>query len=157
MLDTARVIIDQAKASQCNIILPKDVAVASDIQAHVPRREVSIHDVAAHDKIVDIGKATMQDIRNTLSDCATVVWNGPVGIFEIPPFDVGSTSIAQNIARLTTSGKLVSVAGGGDTLAALAHAGCENEFTYTSTAGGAFLEWLEGKTLPGVEALYTSR
>lgn len=153
MLDTARTILEKAQKSHCNIILPKDVAVTTDIQAHVPRREVSIQDVGTQDKIVDIGKATMEDIRNQLSDCATVVWNGPVGIFEIPPFDEGSSSIAKDIGQLTSSGILVSVAGGGDTLAALAHAGCEQEFTYTSTAGGAFLEWLEGKTLPGVEAL----
>lgn len=155
MIGTAQEILEEAKASGCTVILPKDVTVTTEIKAQVPRRVVLVSDVQSEDKIVDIGELTIADIRSQLATCATVVWNGPVGIFEIPPFDVGSTEIAKIIAELTRKGNLISVAGGGDTLAALAHAGCSDGFTYTSTAGGAFLEWLEGKSLPGVMALET--
>jgi len=153
MMDTARTILAQAKPSGCEVILPQDVAVTTEIKARNSRRVVPILQVQPHDKIVDIGEKTIAYIATKLSTCATVIWNGPVGIFEIPPFDVGSTAIAQTIATQTKEGSLISVAGGGDTLAALAHAGCGDDFTYTSTAGGAFLEWLEGKSLPGVIAL----
>ncbi len=153
MMDTAREIVEQAKTSGCAVILPQDVAVATEIKAHMPRRVVLVFEVQPLDKIVDIGELTMADIRAQLATCATAIWNGPVGIFEMPPFDVGSTEIAKIIAELTRKGSLISVAGGGDTLAALTHAGCSDGFTYTSTAGGAFLEWLEGKSLPGVVAL----
>lgn len=153
MMDTARSILDGAKASGCSVILPQDVAVTIEIKPHVLRRVVAISEVNLEDKIVDIGEQTVALIRSSMALCATVIWNGPVGIFEISPFDVGSTEIAKIIADFTRKGSLVSVAGGGDTLAALAHAGCSDAFTYTSTAGGAFLEWLEGKSLPGVVAL----
>ena len=153
MLDTANQIMTQAKSSNCRVILPTDVAVTTDIKASNPRHVVPISHVQDLDKIVDIGEETISHIRALLAACATVVWNGPVGIFEIHPFDAGSTAIARSIADQTKKGNLISIAGGGDTLAALAQAKCDKDFTYTSTAGGAFLEWLEGKTLPGVEAL----
>lgn len=153
MTQTARLILEDAKASKCDVILPQDVAVTTDIKPHTPHRVVPVSDVQADDKIVDLGDATVDLIRLKLARCATVIWNGPVGVFEVPPFDVGSTAIAKSIADQTAKGTLISVAGGGDTLAALAHAGCGSAFTYTSTAGGAFLEWLEGKSLPGVVAL----
>jgi phosphoglycerate kinase len=133
--------------------LPQDVAVTLDLKAKTPRRVLPVSDVQAYDKIVDIGEETVAVINAKLSGCATVVWNGPVGVFEVPPFDVGSVALAKCIADQTVKGNLISVAGGGDTLAALAHAGCVDRFSYTSTAGGAFLEWLEGKELPGVKAL----
>ncbi|MBX9805765.1 MAG: phosphoglycerate kinase [Alphaproteobacteria bacterium] len=155
MLDTARAIVTDSYEYECDLILPEDVAVTSDIKADTPRRVVQVMDVQGSDKIVDIGQNTIAEIRSQLATSGTVVWNGPVGIFEIPPFDVGTVEIAKCIAEFTKNGTLISVAGGGDTLAALAHAGCSDAFTYTSTAGGAFLEWLEGKTLPGVEALET--
>jgi phosphoglycerate kinase len=153
MLDTARTILQDAKTLGCDVVLPKDVAVTTDIKSQENRSVVPINSVQSDEKIVDVGEATIEIITQKLSSCATVVWNGPVGIFEIPPFDRGSTALAKRIAEYTQVGRLISVAGGGDTLAALAHAGCENDLTYTSTAGGAFLEWLEGKILPGVEAL----
>ncbi len=157
MIDTARFILEQAKTTGCEVILPQDVVVTREIKPPITRHVVSVWQVQAHDKIVDLGAETIAYIHTKLRTCATVVWNGPVGIFEIPPFDEGSTAIAKSIADQTMAGHLVSIAGGGDTLAALAHAGCSNAFTYTSTAGGAFLEWLEGKKLPGVEALYHAR
>jgi len=157
MLDTARQILKGAESCGCMVILPKDVAVTEDIKPLSTHRTVSITDIQVQDKIVDIGETTISYIREQLATCATVVWNGPVGIFEIFPFDRGSIAIAKAIAELTHKGVLTSVAGGGDTLAALAQAGCSHALTYTSTAGGAFLEWLEGKALPGVEALESDR
>ncbi len=156
MMDTARLILEQAKTAGCEVILPQDVAVTTEIKPQITRHVVSVSQVQAPDKIVDLGTETVAYIHTKLRTCATVIWNGPVGIFEIPPFDEGSTAIAKSIADQTMAGHLVSIAGGGDTLAALAHAGCSNAFTYTSTAGGAFLEWLEGKKLPGIEALSKS-
>ena len=157
MIDTAHSILEAAKISGCNVILPQDVVVTTNIKSQGLRRIVSISDVQPEDKIVDIGERTIETICSKLATCATVIWNGPVGIFEILPFDVGSVEIAKEIAAQTQKGSLISVAGGGDTLAALAHAGCSDKFTYTSTAGGAFLEWLEGKTLPGVAALEAAK
>lgn len=153
MKKTAQTIIAQAQACGCHVILPLDVAVTTEIKSQAYRRVVPIDQVQSEDKIVDVGDATVATIRDHLSSCQTVVWNGPIGIFEIPPFDKGTVLVAQAIADQTRNNKLVSVAGGGDTLAALAHAGCAEDFTYTSTAGGAFLEWLEGKPLPGLIAL----
>ena len=153
MLEAARAILKAAEASECSIILPQDVVVTKDIKAPGGRRVIALSDIRGDDKIVDLGDKTIADICDRLTRCATVVWNGPVGIFEIPPFDVATTTIAKAIAAQTAAGSLVSVAGGGDTLAALVHAGCSDGLTYTSTAGGAFLEWLEGKVLPVVEAL----
>lgn len=157
MMDTAHSILKDAKISGCEVILPQDVVVTLDIKPESMRQSVSISDVQPEDKIVDVGERTIETICSKLATCATVVWNGPVGIFEIPPFDVGSVEIARGIAELTQQGSLISVAGGGDTLAALAHAGCSDQLTYTSTAGGAFLEWLEGKVLPGVAALEAAK
>lgn len=157
MMDTAHSILKAAKISGCEVILPQDVVVTLDIKPESMRQSVSISDVQPEDKIVDVGERTIETICSKLATCATVVWNGPVGIFEIPPFDVGSVEIARSIAELTQQGSLISVAGGGDTLAALAHAGCSDQLTYTSTAGGAFLEWLEGKVLPGVAALEAAK
>lgn len=153
MEETANKIMEKAKPSSCKIILPRDVAVTTEIKASTPRHVVPVTHVEDNDKIVDIGEDTVGIIRHLLASCATVVWNGPVGIFEIPPYDVGSNAIAHAIADLTKKGSLISVAGGGDTLAAISHARSDKDFTYTSTAGGAFLEWLEGKDLPGVKAL----
>jgi len=153
MLDTAHAILAQAKVSGCEVILPRDVAVTLEIKAYVSREIVTITQVQPSHKIVDIGQETIDYIATKLKSCATVIWNGPVGIFEVPPFDVGSTALAKLIAVKTKNAGLISVAGGGDTLAALAHAQCLDDFSYTSTAGGAFLEWLEGKSLPGVMAL----
>lgn len=157
MLEAACAILKAAKNFGCTIILPQDVVVTKDIKSPSVRHVVALSDIQADDKIVDLGDKTVADICDRLTRCGTVVWNGPVGIFEIPPFDVATTAIAKAIAAQTAAGKLVSVAGGGDTLAALAHAGCSAELTYTSTAGGAFLEWLEGKILPGLEALETAQ
>jgi phosphoglycerate kinase len=153
MVETATQIMAQAKSSNCKVVLPRDVAVTTDMKASTPRHVVPVSHVQELDKILDIGEETVHLIQALLSACATVVWNGPMGVFEIPPYDVGSTGVAKAIAQLTRKGTLISVAGGGDTLAALAHARCEQDFTYTSTAGGAFLEWLEGKSLPGLQAL----
>jgi len=153
MMDTARFILEEAETLGCEVILPQDVTVTTDIKAQSLRRVVPVAKVQAQDKIVDLGDSTVASICLKLSTCATVVWNGPVGIFEVPPFDASTIALAKSIAAQTAKGQLTSVAGGGDTLAALAHAGCAQGFTYTSTAGGAFLEWLEGKELPGVTAL----
>jgi phosphoglycerate kinase len=116
-------------------------------------RTVPISDIAADEMVLDVGPDSIAAFANRLSNTRTLVWNGPFGAFETPPFDAGTVAAAQKVASLTKAGQLLSVAGGGDTVAALAHAGVEGDFTYVSTAGGAFLEWLEGKTLPGVEAL----
>lgn len=157
MLRTAEIILEKAKKLKCEIILPQDVAVTPEIKDHMPRHIVSREAVGEQDKIVDIGPLTIAHIHDRLKECGTVVWNGPIGIFEIPPFDVGTTEVAKLISHLTTQGTLISIAGGGDTLAALSHAGVEDTFSYTSTAGGAFLEWLEGKELPGVKALMKAK
>ena len=153
MKETAKAILDKAEGCGCDIILPQDVAVTHDIKASADCRVVPIAEVAQDDIIVDIGEKTIATICDRMSQCTTLIWNGPVGIFEMPPYDRGTTHIAQAVAGYTAKGQLVSVAGGGDTLAALGHAGCSDALTYTSTAGGAFLEWLEGKTLAGIKAL----
>ena len=157
MLEAAHTILKAAKESRCEIILPQDVVVTKDVKGQSIRCVVTLAHIQDDDKIVDLGDKTVIAICDCLSRCATVVWNGPVGIFEILPFDVATTALAKAMASQTATGKLVSIAGGGDTLAALAHAGCSDGLTYTSTAGGAFLEWLEGKVLPGVEALEKNR
>ena len=136
LVPMARDIINAAKDHNCNLILPEDYQSPSDSL-----------------KIMDMGPQTVEAIKSILDQCRTLVWNGPVGVFEIPPYDQGSVAIANHAARLTQEGKLISVAGGGDTLACLNKAMVEDQFTYTSTAGGAFLEWLEGKELSGVVAL----
>jgi phosphoglycerate kinase len=153
MANTARAIAERAAGQGCELVLPVDGVVASEFAAGVPSQTVAIDAVPADRMILDIGPASVADLIRRLEDCRTLVWNGPLGAFEVAPFDAGTNQVAQAAARLTEEGKLLSVAGGGDTVAALAHAGVVNDFTYVSTAGGAFLEWLEGKTLPGVAAL----
>ncbi|HEY4265843.1 MAG TPA: phosphoglycerate kinase [Micropepsaceae bacterium] len=152
-LDTAKRIIDKAKSSGATILLPIDVVVARDFQAHAANRIVGINDVDEDEMILDVGPRTIQAFGRALDKMKTLVWNGPFGAFELPPFDRGTNAAAGAVAERTRDKKLLSVAGGGDTVAALAHAGVVDAFSYVSTAGGAFLEWLEGRTLPGVAAL----
>jgi phosphoglycerate kinase len=153
MLDTARKILAEAKIKGCEIVLPVDAVVAQKFEAHAPSRVVSVDSVGSGDMILDIGPKSVEHVIATLARAKTLVWNGPFGAFEMEPFDAGTVAVAEAAAELTAAGKLVSVAGGGDTVAALNQAGAVNRFTYVSTAGGAFLEWLEGKALPGVEVL----
>ena len=153
MADTARRIIEQAKQRGCELVLPVDGVVAREFKAGAPSDTVAIDRVPADAMILDIGPRTVQAIGERLARSKTLVWNGPVGAFETPPFDAGTTALARRVAALTREGKLLSVAGGGDTVAALAQAGVVDALSYVSTAGGAFLEWLEGRTLPGVAAL----
>jgi len=154
LLDTARDILKSAAEAKCEIILPVDAAVAQEFKAHAPSRFTDVSHVLADEMILDIGPKSVAFIEGKLASVKTLVWNGPFGAFELPPFDTGTNAVAQAAARLTNEGKLLSVAGGGDTVSALNQAGAAEGFTYISTAGGAFLEWLEGKVLPGVEALH---
>lgn len=151
--DVVLEILTRAAASNCTVHLPYDVVVATEFKANAAHRTVNVHEVAADEMILDIGAAAVEALADVLKICRTLVWNGPLGAFELVPFDAATVALAQTAAALTQSGGLVSVAGGGDTVAALNHAGCADRFTYVSTAGGAFLEWMEGKPLPGVEAL----
>ncbi len=153
--DTARSIMAAAEDKGCEIFLPHDVVVASAFKAGAPNRAIRVNDVTSQDMILDIGPASIASIVDKLTSIKTIVWNGPLGAFEIEPFDRGTGLVAQAVAKATRDVGLISVAGGGDTVAALNHAGVSDDFTYISTAGGAFLEWLEGKDLPGVTALYT--
>jgi phosphoglycerate kinase len=150
---TAREILGAAKAAGCDVILPTDAVVAKELAAGAASRTVPIEAVPEDAMILDCGPMTAEDLARRLEEAATLLWNGPLGCFEVPPFDAATNRVAQAAAALTRSGKLLSVAGGGDTVAALANAGVSGDFSYVSTAGGAFLEWLEGKTLPGVRAL----
>jgi phosphoglycerate kinase len=151
--ETARKIMKRAAATGCKIVLPEDGVVAKEFKANASARTVAINKVEPDDMILDIGSGTLAAIATALDGAKTIVWNGPLGAFEIPPFDTGTFAAARQVMILTQAGKLISVAGGGDTAAALEQAGALQGFTYVSTAGGAFLEWLEGKELPGVEAL----
>ncbi|MBV9395146.1 MAG: phosphoglycerate kinase [Methylobacteriaceae bacterium] len=153
LLDTARAILKEAAAGSCRIVLPVDAAVAEEFKAHAPSKIVDVEHVGQGEMILDIGPKTIDAVERLLADVKTLVWNGPFGAFELEPFDKGTVEVARAAARLTEEGALLSVAGGGDTVAALNHAGVADAFTYVSTAGGAFLEWLEGKSLPGVAAL----
>jgi phosphoglycerate kinase len=135
------------------ILLPRDAVVAEALKPGVAVSTVPIDKVPADRSILDVGPATVADLEARLARCKTLVWNGPLGAFETPPFDAGTLAAARAAAKLTEAGKLLSVAGGGDTVAALGAAGVVERFSYVSSAGGAFLEWLEGKTLPGVAAL----
>ena len=153
LAETARRILSVAKAKHCEVVLPVDAVVAKEFKAGAPSRAVAIDAVEADDMILDIGPRSVEHVISVLARVKTVVWNGPFGAFEIEPFDIGTTEVAEAAAELTAAGRLVSVAGGGDTVAALNRAGATERFTYVSTAGGAFLEWMEGKALPGVEAL----
>ncbi|MDR6952181.1 phosphoglycerate kinase [Ancylobacter sp. 3268] len=150
---TAREIVEKAAAAGCEIVLPVDAVVAKEFRAHADNRAVAVDGVGADEMILDAGPASIDHVVAKLKTAKTVVWNGPFGAFELPPFDAATVAVAKAAAELTGEGKLLSVAGGGDTVAALNHAGAADGFTYVSTAGGAFLEWLEGKPLPGVEAL----
>jgi phosphoglycerate kinase len=153
LADTARRIIADAAAAGCEIVLPTDVVVAREFKAGAACEVVAADACPADAMILDAGPATVADIEDRFKTAKTVVWNGPLGAFEIPPFDAGTVRAARKVAELTKSGALLSVAGGGDTVAALNAAGAGADFSYVSTAGGAFLEWLEGKVLPGVAAL----
>jgi len=150
---TAREVLAKAKAANCQIILPIDVVVAKKFEAHAPSSVCSIDKIGPDDMVLDVGPKSIAHVDALLRNCKTLVWNGPFGAFELPPFDQGTKLIAQCAAQLTIEGKLRAIAGGGDTVAALSQAGAAEKFSYVSTAGGAFLEWLEGRTLPGVAAL----
>jgi phosphoglycerate kinase len=152
MADTAREIMAAAKG-KCEILLPVDVVVAKDVKLHAEARICGLDDIKADEKILDAGEKTVRKLREAMKHSNTLIWNGPLGVFEVPPFDQATVLAAQAAAELAKNGKLVAVAGGGDTVAALNHAGVAKDFTFVSTAGGAFLEWMEGKPLPGVEAL----
>jgi phosphoglycerate kinase len=153
LVPTAQDILAKAKAAGREIVLPVDAVVALKLEALAPSRVVDVADVAAEEMILDIGPRSIEQVASVLARSKTLVWNGPFGAFEMEPFDTGTVEVAEAAAELTQAGKLVSVAGGGDTVAALNAAGAADRFTYVSTAGGAFLEWMEGKPLPGVEAL----
>jgi phosphoglycerate kinase len=150
---TALEILDKAKAAKCKVLLPVDVVVATEFKAGAPSKVFDANACPNDQMILDIGPKSIALYQKEVAECATLVWNGPLGAFEIKPFDAGTVALARTVAELTSAKKLLSVAGGGDTVAALAAAGVEEKFSYVSTAGGAFLEWMEGKTLPGVAAL----
>ncbi len=149
LLETARTLLSKGH----NILLPHDIVVAKTLEDKDSLKVRLVSEVRQDEKIFDIGPLTCDTIIEKMRSCHTLLWNGPLGVFEIPPFDKGTTCVAQAAAQLTQTGNLISVGGGGDTVSALIHAGVLEDFTYVSTAGGAFLEWLEGKPLPGVEAL----
>ena len=151
--DIALGVLAHAEAARCTVHLPYDVVVAKEFKAGAASRTVNIHDVAADEMVLDIGPDAVEALGDVLKTCRTLVWNGPLGAFEIEPFDRATVALARTAAALTEAGGLVSVAGGGDTVSALNHAGVADSFSFVSTAGGAFLEWMEGKSLPGVEAL----
>jgi phosphoglycerate kinase len=150
---TARDILAKAEARDCEIVLPVDAVVAQKFEANAPSRVVPVDAVGPDDMILDIGPRSVEHVVSVLARVKTLLWNGPFGAFELEPFDTGTVEVAEAAAELTAAGKLVTVAGGGDTVAALNAAGATGRLTYVSTAGGAFLEWLEGKSLPGVEIL----
>ena len=150
----ANAIFDRAEQAGCTIHLPYDVVVAKEFAANPPSlRTCNVHEVAADEMILDVGPAAVEALADVLKTCRTLVWNGPLGAFEVPPFDIATVALAKTAAALTEEGSLISVAGGGDTVAALNHAGVSADFSFVSTAGGAFLEWMEGRVLPGVAAL----
>ena len=153
LMETARGILAKAKSLTREIVLPVDVVVAKNFAAHAPSRVVPVDEVGNSDMILDIGPRSVEHVVSVLARTKTLVWNGPLGAFEMEPFDNGTVEVAEAVAEFSADGKLVSIAGGGDTMAALNLAGVTGRFTYVSTAGGAFLEWLEGKVLPGVEVL----
>ena len=151
---TASEIMDEADHAGCTVHLPYDVVVAKEFAPNPPSlRTCNVHEVAEDEMILDVGPLAVEALGDVLKTCRTLVWNGPLGAFETEPFDAATVALARTAAALTQEGSLISVAGGGDTVAALAHAGVADQVTYVSTAGGAFLEWMEGKELPGVAAL----
>ena len=153
LAETATRILKAAEAANCRVILPVDAVIAREFKANAPSQTVSVDAVPEDAMILDAGPASVAEIDAAIDEAATLVWNGPLGAFELTPFDAATVAAARHAAERTKAGQLVSVAGGGDTVAALNHAGAGEAFSYVSTAGGAFLEWLEGKELPGVEAL----
>lgn len=153
MIDTARQMLALAEERNCRIILPEDAVVAAELKPGAAAHEVAVEAVASGEMILDIGPKTVARIGAALEEARTLVWNGPLGAFETFPFDRGTAAVARKVGELTRAGELLSVAGGGDTVAALAAAGVSDQLSYVSTAGGAFLEWLEGRELPGVAAL----
>jgi phosphoglycerate kinase len=155
LLDTARDALESAAARGCRVVLPTDAVVAKEFKAHAPHRTVAVSGVADDEMILDAGPASVAEICALFGGSRTLVWNGPLGAFELEPFDAATNEAARAAAALTREGRLLSVAGGGDTVSALANAGVVDDFAYISTAGGAFLEWLEGKALPGVKQLET--
>jgi phosphoglycerate kinase len=150
---TALEILGKAKAANCKVLLPVDVVVAGEFKSGAANKVVDANACPDDQMILDVGPKSIALYQKEVGDCATLVWNGPLGAFEMKPFDQGTVALAKTVADLTSAKKLLSVAGGGDTVAALAAAGVEEKFSYVSAAGGAFLEWMEGKTLPGVAAL----
>ena len=150
MLDTAKQILETAKANNCEVLLPLDLVWAKEFAAHAEHQTVDPDNIPSGGTLLDVGEKTIAHINAKLDECKTVVWNGPLGAFELKPFDNATNKVAQHAAELTVAGKLTTVAGGGDTVSALANAGVADKFSYISTAGGAFLEWMEGKELPGV-------
>src|SRR5581483_6381222 len=153
MVPTARGILTKAHNDGCEIVLPVDAVVARKFEANAASRVVAVNNIASDEMILDIGPRSIEHAVSVLARVKTLVLNGPFGAFELEPFDNGTVEVAEAAAELTAAGKLVTVAGGGDTVAALNAAGVTDRFTYVSTAGGAFLEWLEGKSLPGVDIL----
>src|SRR5262249_40891730 len=153
LLATAREIMKKANTEHREIVLPVDAVVAGKLETNAPSRVVAIEGVGADDMILDIGRRSIEHVCSVLARAKTLVWNGPLGAFEVEPFGIGTIEVAEAAAELSSAGELISVAGGGDTVAALNAAGVTERFTYVSTAGGAFLEWLEGKQLPGVAVL----
>lgn len=154
LTSTAEEILENADKAGCTVHLPYDVVVSKEFAANPPSlRTCNVHEVAADEMILDVGPTAVEALADVLKTCKTLVWNGPMGAFETEPFDTATVALARTAAALTKEGSLVSVAGGGDTVAALNHAGVGSDFSYVSTAGGAFLEWMEGKELPGVAAL----
>jgi phosphoglycerate kinase len=153
MADTARRVMQKADATNCAIILPVDAIVAFHFAANAPSHAYGVDAIPADGMILDVGSQSIERIKGAIDDAATLVWNGPLGAFELPPFEKATVEVARHAAARTRARRLVSIAGGGDTVAALNMAGVADDFTYVSTAGGAFLEWMEGKPLPGVEVL----
>ena len=153
LADTARAIMAEAKSAGCDIVLPSDGVVAREFKANAANETVSVSAIPGDAMMLDVGPKSVEAVNAWIGKAATLVWNGPLGAFEIEPFDKATVSAARHAAEETRAGRLVSVAGGGDTVAALNHAGVADDFSYVSTAGGAFLEWMEGKALPGVEVL----
>jgi phosphoglycerate kinase len=156
LAQTAKQIMTEAASAGCAIVLPVDAVVAREFKAGADNETVAIDSVPADAMILDVGPKTVETVTDRIDRAATLVWNGPLGAFEIAPFDAATVAAAKFAAAQTVDGRLISVAGGGDTVAALNHAGVADAFTYVSTAGGAFLEWMEGKVLPGVDALKKS-
>jgi phosphoglycerate kinase len=153
LADTAREIIGLAQKNGCELLLPVDVVVARELASDTPPDVRGLDAIRGEDKILDAGPETVARLKQAMDASKTLIWNGPLGVFEVPPFDKATVEAARYAAGLAKAGKLTAVAGGGDTVAALNHAGVTADFTFVSTAGGAFLEWMEGKTLPGVAAL----